>query len=120
MGIIASIDVLNAHIVTPPETFPVRMASPARNIRMAELITIVHIRSAMIVEVPSCPLNAVVKALTMHLVLEILRRCIPSARPLCIRARRRRTLLVLRLYNAAAQQNSRRQRNYREYILCLQ
>jgi len=89
--------VLNAHIITPAESFPVVVACASRNMRMTKFIAVVHIWRTVVLIVLASTLNPVVETLAADLILEILRRRIPSTRPISARRRRRRPLLILRL-----------------------
>lgn len=63
---------------------------------MTELVAVVDVRLAMIVEVPAGTFDAVMKALALNL-LELLRGCIPSAWALSVSIGRwawRRTVLL--------------------------
>lgn len=96
--IIIAIDVLNTHIVPATKSVTVCPTSWSRYIRMTELIAIVHIRPAMIIEVLPSAFDPVVEAAPMKVILKFLRRRFPStARSLHVCARRRRWSLRMRL-----------------------
>ena len=96
-----------AGVIPPLETHLVVMTERPGNIRMPELIPIIYIPAAMILEVLSSTFKSILKALPRR-IPELLRRCIPSpARTALILARTRarwRTLRrpVLRLRHACS------------------
>jgi hypothetical protein len=69
--------VLDAKLVSAPKRLAVVVPQLRRNLRMPELLAIVHIRPAMVVEVMSCAFDARMKSLPLNLSI-LTRRHIPA------------------------------------------
>ncbi len=85
----ATIDMLNAHLVSAPEALPIVVPQVTRHIRMAKLIAIVHIRRPMILEVLAGALDAIMKSAALD-ILKLPWRRLPRLRWTFLIPRRRR------------------------------
>src|SRR5208282_612512 len=74
-------------IVPAPESFPVCVLQFRRDMRVTILVAIIHVRSAVILKVPSRAFHAVVEAAALN-VIEFRWECIP------LRRRRKRSRLT--------------------------
>jgi chemotaxis protein histidine kinase CheA len=74
---------MHGAVISLAKTFAIVVAKSARNPGMAVLIAIIHVRTAVIVEVLAGAFDAVVKPLTLDLA-KLSRRRIPSAAVLAI------------------------------------
>ncbi len=70
--------VMRSHFVSTAKAFTVRFALIARKVRMTELVAIIHVKPAVVVEVSPRALDAIVKSLPLGLG-QVLRRHIPAA-----------------------------------------
>jgi hypothetical protein len=59
--------VVHGHVVATAETFTVVFSSAGRDVGMTILIPIVHIWSAVVIEVLACALDSIVKTLALNL-----------------------------------------------------
>lgn len=110
--------VLHTDLVAAAEAFAVVVTQGAFDVRVAVLVAVVHVRTAVVVEVLARTLDAVVEAAPGS-VLELGRRSVPSA---LIRTRRRwrRSLLVLRTGSGGGEGESGGKSECGEQMTCLQ
>ncbi len=80
-------DVLHRHVVAAAESLTVIMPKLPGNVGVPELITVVHVGTAMVLNIPPGSLDAILEA-PPRILSEFLRWRIPSTRTLPIRSRR--------------------------------
>jgi len=99
-------DVLDSHVVSPTEGITVVSANISGNVRMTVLVAVVNVGAAVILNIFSRPVNAVVKALPLELAV-LLGWGVPSA-TVAVVARRWWSLrgTVLRQQHARSTENS--------------
>jgi hypothetical protein len=86
----AAVEILNSHLIAPTERILIGATIPARNPRMAVLITIVYIRTTVISEVFASSVDTVTEALALDVPIPR-RRILPAllrARSVAISRRR--------------------------------
>ncbi len=104
IAIMTAVDVADGDVIAAAESIPVVATEGALYMRVTELVTVVDVGAAVIIEVLAGTFDAIMKALTLDL-LEFGRRCIPSASGavlVCAGWRGRWALLVLGLCCAGA------------------
>jgi hypothetical protein len=77
---------IHGFVVAAAESLAIVMSRTCLNMRMTELITVIHVWLAVVVEVLASSFDSIVEALTLD-IAKLLRWCIPSTRPLIITAR---------------------------------